>query len=188
MERLPYRLMAAGAVKNYFGTDVSNVEPSHDGYGYSFDVTPSDSDGKVQFVVYRSDSRHDALKESITDSIENLADEFLQKNISVELPIEAIAAIKTINFRRHNHLKQFQRKLPSVGLPEEAIAPIRDSCSTNEILLKLIKNMDQFVEEAIDTYGVGHFLVVEDDYEKRETRYKDEYYYIYRARRRFFFL
>lgn len=59
---------------------------------------------------------------------------------------------------------------------EKVVKAIQDQCeSGNEAMKKLINDMDEFVQDAIDADGRGHFL---NTYDGEEYEAKD--YYIYR--------
>jgi len=58
---------------------------------------------------------------------------------------------------------------------------LQDKCeSANEAVLKLIKDFDKFVEDAVGTDGRGHFLSGYDG-EENDHEHDNETYYIYRT-------
>ena len=67
------------------------------------------------------------------------------------------------------------------GIDEDVFKLLQDKCeSANEAVLKLIKDFDEFVEDAVATDGRGHFLSSYDGYEN-EQEHDNETYYIYRT-------
>lgn len=66
-------------------------------------------------------------------------------------------------------------------IPQEAIEAIQEKYeSSNPILLKLIKDIDAFVSDAISWDGRGHFLASYDS-EEYEQEVNGTTYYIYRT-------
>jgi len=58
---------------------------------------------------------------------------------------------------------------------------LQDKCeSANEAVLKLIKDFDKFVEDAVGTDGRGHFLSSYDG-EENDHEHDNETYYIYQT-------
>jgi len=58
---------------------------------------------------------------------------------------------------------------------------LQDKCeSANEAVLKLIKDFDKFVEDAVATDGRGHFLSSYDG-EENDHEHDNETYYIYQT-------
>ena len=67
------------------------------------------------------------------------------------------------------------------GIDQEIFKLLQDKCeSANESILKLIKDFDDFVQDAIGTDGRGHFLSSYDGYEN-DHEHDNETYYIYRT-------
>jgi len=67
------------------------------------------------------------------------------------------------------------------GIDEDIFKLLQDKCeSSNEAILKLIKDFDHFVEDAVASDGRGHFLSSYDGYEN-EQEHDRETYYIYRT-------
>ncbi len=63
----------------------------------------------------------------------------------------------------------------------QIIKAIQEQCENgNEAMLKLIRNFDRFVEDAIDADGRGHFLSTYDGKEHEFYDEDGEDYYIYR--------
>ena len=63
------------------------------------------------------------------------------------------------------------------GIDREVFEKLQESCeSANEALLKLIKNFDDFVEDAVRIDGRGHFLA---GYDHNENEQGD--FYLYRT-------
>ena len=75
------------------------------------------------------------------------------------------------------------------GIDEGVFKLLQDKCeSANEAVLKLIKDFDKFVEDAVGTDGRGHFLSSYDGEENEIglfkffcPEYNNETYYIYRT-------
>jgi len=67
------------------------------------------------------------------------------------------------------------------GIDQDVFKLLQDKCeSANEAILKLIKDFDHFVEDAVASDGRGHFLSSYDGYEN-EQEHDNETYYIYRT-------
>jgi hypothetical protein len=67
------------------------------------------------------------------------------------------------------------------GIDEDVFKLLQEKCeSANEAILKLIKDFDHFVEDAVASDGRGHFLSSYDGYEN-EQEHDRETYYIYRT-------
>lgn len=67
------------------------------------------------------------------------------------------------------------------GIDEDVFKLLQDKCeSSNEAILKLIKDFDHFVEDAVRSDGRGHFLSSYDG-EENEQKHNNETYYIYRT-------
>ena len=67
------------------------------------------------------------------------------------------------------------------GIDQEIFKLLQDKCeSANEAILKLIKDFDEFVQDAIGTDGRGHFLSSYDGYEN-DHEHDNETYYIYQT-------
>ena len=67
------------------------------------------------------------------------------------------------------------------GINEDVFKLLQDkSESANEAVLKLIKDFDKFVEDAVATDGRGHFLSSYDGNEN-DHEHDNETYYIYRT-------
>ena len=67
------------------------------------------------------------------------------------------------------------------GIDEDVFKLLQDKCeSSNEAILKLIKDFDHFVEDAVRSDGRGHFLSSYDG-EENEQEHNNETYYIYRT-------
>ena len=67
------------------------------------------------------------------------------------------------------------------GINQEIFKLLQDKCeSANEAILKLIKDFDKFVEDAVGTDGRGHFLSGYDG-EENNHEHDNETYYIYRT-------
>lgn len=67
------------------------------------------------------------------------------------------------------------------GIDEGVFKLLQDKCeSANEAILKLIKDFDEFVQDAIGTDGRGHFLSSYDGYEN-DHEHDNETYYIYQT-------
>ena len=67
------------------------------------------------------------------------------------------------------------------GIDEGVFKLLQDKCeSANEAVLKLIKDFDEFVEDAVGTDGRGHFLSSYDG-EENDHEHDNETYYIYRT-------
>jgi SET domain-containing protein len=65
------------------------------------------------------------------------------------------------------------------GIDQEIFKLLQDKCeSANEAILKLIKDFDEFVQDAIGKDGRGHFLSSYDGYEN-DHEHDNETYYIY---------
>jgi len=63
------------------------------------------------------------------------------------------------------------------GIDREVFERLQDSCETaNDAILKLIKDFDKFVEDAVGSDGRGHFLAGYDHYE-----HEQENLYLYRT-------
>ena len=63
------------------------------------------------------------------------------------------------------------------GIDERVIEILQEKCETaNEPLLRLIKNFDKFIEEAISSDGRGHFISQYDGEEHEQGEF-----YIYQA-------
>ena len=75
------------------------------------------------------------------------------------------------------------------GIDEDVFKLLQDKCeSANEAVLKLIKDFDKFVEDAVATDGRGHFLSSYDGEENEIglfkffcSKYNNETYYIYQT-------
>ena len=67
------------------------------------------------------------------------------------------------------------------GIDQDVFKLLQEKCeSANEAILKLIKDFDHFVEDAVASDGRGHFLSSYDGYEN-EQEHDRETYYIYRT-------
>ena len=67
------------------------------------------------------------------------------------------------------------------GIDEDVFKLLQDKCeSANEAVLKLIKDFDKFVEDAVATDGRGHFLSSYDG-EENDHEHDNETYYIYQT-------
>ena len=67
------------------------------------------------------------------------------------------------------------------GIDEGVFKLLQDKCeSANEAILKLIKDFDEFVQDAIGKDGRGHFLSSYDGYEN-DHEHDNETYYIYQT-------
>ena len=67
------------------------------------------------------------------------------------------------------------------GIDEGVFKLLQDKCeSANEAVLKLIKDFDNFVEDAVATDGRGHFISSYDG-EENDHEHDNETYYIYRT-------
>jgi hypothetical protein len=67
------------------------------------------------------------------------------------------------------------------GIDQDVFKLLQEKCeSANEAILKLIKDFDHFVEDAVASDGRGHFLSSYDGYEN-EQEHDNETYYIYRT-------
>ena len=67
------------------------------------------------------------------------------------------------------------------GIDEGVFKLLQDKCeSANEAVLKLIKDFDEFVEDAVATDGRGHFLSSYDG-EENDHEHDNETYYIYQT-------
>ena len=67
------------------------------------------------------------------------------------------------------------------GIDEGVFKLLQEKCeSANEAVLKLIKDFDKFVEDAVGTDGRGHFLSSYDG-EENDHEHDNETYYIYRT-------
>lgn len=67
------------------------------------------------------------------------------------------------------------------GIDEDVFKLLQEKCeSANEAILKLIKDFDHFVEDAIASDGRGHFLSGYDG-EENDHEHDNETYYIYRT-------
>ena len=67
------------------------------------------------------------------------------------------------------------------GIDQDVFKLLQEKCeSANEAILKLIKDFDHFVEDAVASDGRGHFLSSYDGYEN-EQELDNETYYIYRT-------
>ena len=67
------------------------------------------------------------------------------------------------------------------GIDEDVFKLLQDKCeSANEAVLKLIKDFDEFVEDAVATDGRGHFLSSYDG-EENDHEHDNETYYIYQT-------
>jgi len=67
------------------------------------------------------------------------------------------------------------------GIDEDVFKLLQEKCeSSNEAILKLIKDFDHFVEDAVSSDGRGHFLSSYDG-EENEQEHNNETYYIYRT-------
>ena len=67
------------------------------------------------------------------------------------------------------------------GIDEGVFKLLQDKCeSANEAVLKLIKDFDKFVEDAVATDGRGHFISSYDG-EENDHEHDNETYYIYRT-------
>ena len=67
------------------------------------------------------------------------------------------------------------------GIDQEIFKLLQDKCeSANEAILKLIKDFDEFVQDAIGKDGRGHFLSSYDGYEN-DHEHDNETYYIYQT-------
>jgi hypothetical protein len=67
------------------------------------------------------------------------------------------------------------------GIDEDVFKLLQEKCeSANEAILKLIKDLDHFVEDAVRSDGRGHFLSSYDG-EENEQEHNNETYYIYRT-------
>jgi hypothetical protein len=68
-----------------------------------------------------------------------------------------------------------------LDIPQEAIEAIQEKCeSSNPILLKLIKDTDDFIQDAISSDGRGHFIGFYDG-EEDEQEVNGTTYFIYRT-------
>jgi hypothetical protein len=66
-------------------------------------------------------------------------------------------------------------------IPQDAIEAIQEKCeSSNPILLKLIKDTDDFIQDAISSDGRGHFIGFYDG-EEDEQEVNGTRYYVYRS-------
>jgi hypothetical protein len=67
------------------------------------------------------------------------------------------------------------------GIDEGVFKLLQDKCeSANEAVLKLIKDFDEFVQDAVATDGRGHFLSSYDG-EENDHEHDNETYYIYQT-------
>jgi hypothetical protein len=67
------------------------------------------------------------------------------------------------------------------GIDEDVFKLLQEKCeSANEAILKLIKDFDHFVEDAVRSDGRGHFLSGYDG-EENDHEHDNETYYIYRT-------
>lgn len=67
------------------------------------------------------------------------------------------------------------------GIDEDVFKLLQEKCeSSNEAILKLIKDFDHFVQDAIRSDGRGHFLSGYDG-EENDHEHDNETYYIYRT-------
>jgi len=67
------------------------------------------------------------------------------------------------------------------GIDEDVFKLLQEKCeSSNEAILKLIKDFDHFVEDAVSSDGRGHFLSSYNG-EENEQEHNNETYYIYRT-------
>ena len=65
------------------------------------------------------------------------------------------------------------------GIDEDVFKLLQDKCeSSNEAILKLIKDFDHFVQDAVRSDGRGHFLSGYDG-EENDHEHDNETYYIY---------
>jgi hypothetical protein len=62
------------------------------------------------------------------------------------------------------------------GINKDIIKSVQEHCeSSNEVLLRSIKDLQKFINEAIQTDGRGHFISIYDGHEQEEGEF-----YIYR--------
>jgi len=102
-------------------------------------------DKELSFRVFFNDELvRNAVAEHVENSIEFFTAEFLQRHVA------------------------------GGKLPIEAIEAIQAHKDANEIFTKMVDNMDDFVQDAIDADGTGHFLATYDGKEIVYTRDEDE--------------
>lgn len=66
------------------------------------------------------------------------------------------------------------------GIDSEIFELLADKCeSSNDAILSMIKDQDEFVEDAIHSDGRGHFIACYDGFE-HEINVDDEDFYIYK--------